>query len=55
MTAIPDLATVRGQEAAKRALEVSAAGGHPVLLIGPYGSGKTLLARHLPGPGELLP
>ncbi len=52
MTAIPDLATVRGQEAVRRALEVSAAGGHSLMLIGPYGSGKTRLARHLPG---LLP
>ncbi len=52
MTAIPDLTTVRGQEAVKRALEVSAAGRHSLVMIGPYGSGKTRLARHLPG---LLP
>ncbi|SFC32742.1 magnesium chelatase family protein [Marinospirillum celere] len=48
----PDLADIKGQAAAKRALEIAAAGGHNLLFKGPPGSGKTLLASCLPG---LLP
>ncbi|MBX3609008.1 MAG: YifB family Mg chelatase-like AAA ATPase [Hydrogenophaga sp.] len=48
----PDLADVRGQIAARRALEIAAAGGHSLLMVGPPGSGKSMLAQRLPG---LLP
>ena len=44
-----DLAEVRGQAVARRALEIAAAGGHHLLLIGPPGAGKSMLARRLPG------
>mgnify|MGYP001548645106 CR=1 FL=1 len=49
---VPDLRALKGQETAKRALEVAAAGGHNLLMLGPPGAGKSMLAARLPG---LLP
>ena len=51
-SALPDLRDVKGQAGAKRALEIAAAGGHSLLMVGPPGTGKSMLAQRLAG---LLP
>ncbi|WP_025812760.1 magnesium chelatase domain-containing protein, partial [Komagataeibacter kakiaceti] len=49
LTALPDLADIRGMETGRRALEIAAAGRHSLLMVGPPGAGKSMLAARLPG------